>query len=77
LLHPPAWGHRRGSLSPSGAVAAATVGLATLGCSLRLGSTLLAFFFASSKLTHFKEELKENIEEGAKRGGQRDWKQAR
>ncbi|GBF93213.1 hypothetical protein Rsub_05945 [Raphidocelis subcapitata] len=70
-----AWGHRRGSLSPSGAVAAATVGLATLGCSLRLGATLLAFFFASSKLTHFKEELKSGIEEGAKRGGQRDWKQ--
>ncbi|KAI8472982.1 MAG: integral membrane protein DUF92-domain-containing protein [Monoraphidium minutum] len=70
-----AWGHRRGSLSPSGAVAAAVVGLATLGCSLRLGATLLAFFFASSKLTHFKEELKEGIEEGAKRGGQRDWKQ--
>jgi uncharacterized protein (TIGR00297 family) len=70
-----AWGHRRGSLSPSGAVAAATIGLATLGCSLRLGATLLAFFFASSKLTQFKEDLKDGIEEGAKRGGQRDWKQ--
>lgn len=70
-----AWSHRRGSLSPSGAVAAAVVGLATLGCSLRLGATLLAFFFASSKLTRFKEELKDGIEDGAKRGGQRDWKQ--
>ena len=70
-----AWGHRRGSLSPSGAVAAAVVGLATLGCSLRLGATLLAFFFASSKLTHFKEEVKAALEEGAKRGGRRDWRQ--
>lgn len=77
MTQPPAWGHRRGALSPTGAVAAAVVGLATLGCSLRLGATLLTFFFASSKLTQFKEELKEGIEEGAKRGGQRDWKQVR
>ena len=51
------------------------VGLCTLGCSLRFGATLLAFFFSSSKLTQFKEELKEGLDEEAKKGGQRDWKQ--
>jgi uncharacterized membrane protein len=42
---------------------------------LRFGATLLAFFFSSSKLTQFKEELKEGLDEDAKKGGQRDWKQ--
>lgn len=67
------WGYRKGSLSQSGAVAAAAVGLSTLGCSLRLGLTLLAFFFSSSKLTQYKEEMKSGLDDQAKKGGQRDW----
>jgi len=68
-------GHRRGSLSASGAVVAFMVGVGTLCCSLRFAATLLAFFFASSKLTHFKEEVKAKLDDSAKSGGQRDWKQ--
>ena len=50
------------------------VGAATLGCSLRAGATLLAFYASSSKLTTLKEELKE-VDDEFKRGGQRDWVQ--
>lgn len=69
------WGYRKGSLSASGALAAAAVGMGTLGCSLRLGVTLLAFYFSSSKLTQYKEELKSTLDDQAKKGGQRDWVQ--
>ena len=50
------------------------VGAATLGCSLRAGATLLAFYASSSKLTTLKEELKE-VDDEFKKGGQRDWVQ--
>lgn len=53
----------------------AQVGVGTLGCSLRFGATLLAFFFSSSQLTHFKEEQKAQLDDSSKLGGQRDWKQ--
>ncbi|KAG2428662.1 hypothetical protein HXX76_011367 [Chlamydomonas incerta] len=69
------WGLRKGSLAPSGAAAAFVVGCGTLGSSLRLGATLVAFFLSSSKLTAYKEELKEGLEENAKKGGQRSWVQ--
>jgi uncharacterized membrane protein len=52
------WGLKRGALSGSGASAAFVVGACTLGCSLRLGATLVAFFFVSSKLTAYKHEVK-------------------
>ena len=68
------WGYRKKSLSSSGAIAAAVIGTATLGCSLRFGATLLAFYFSSSKLTQYKEELKD-LDDQAKKGGQRDWVQ--
>lgn len=71
------WGYRRGALSTSGTVAAAVVGLCTLGCSLRFGATLLSFFFSSSKLTQYKEELKGGLDDNGKKGGQRDWRQVR
>lgn len=45
------WGWRRGSLDGSGAAAALVLGGATLAASFRGGLTLLAFFFASSKIT--------------------------
>ncbi|EFJ52536.1 hypothetical protein VOLCADRAFT_44503, partial [Volvox carteri f. nagariensis] len=70
-----AWGLRRGALSPSGAAAAFVVGFGTLGASLRFGATLVAFFLSSSKLTSYKEELKEGLDENAKKGGQRTWVQ--
>eukprot|EP00197_Chlamydomonas_leiostraca_P005564 CAMPEP_0202868094 /NCGR_PEP_ID=MMETSP1391-20130828/10182_1 /ASSEMBLY_ACC=CAM_ASM_000867 /TAXON_ID=1034604 /ORGANISM="Chlamydomonas leiostraca, Strain SAG 11-49" /LENGTH=519 /DNA_ID=CAMNT_0049548209 /DNA_START=350 /DNA_END=1909 /DNA_ORIENTATION=+ len=69
------WGHTRKSLAQSGAIAAMVVGTGTLGCSLRFGCTLLAFFFSSSKLTQYKEEAKEGLDESSKKGGQRDWVQ--
>lgn len=58
----------------AGAVAAAVVGTVILGTSLRCGAALLAFFFASSKLTQYAEDRKDNDEE-FKKGGQRDWRQ--
>ncbi|GAX83602.1 hypothetical protein CEUSTIGMA_g11027.t1 [Chlamydomonas eustigma] len=67
------WGYKKGSLSASGAAAAAVIGTATLGCSLRFGATLLAFFFTSSKLTQFKEDFKASLDDHTKKGGSRDW----
>ncbi|KAG2501334.1 hypothetical protein HYH03_001125 [Edaphochlamys debaryana] len=69
------WGLRSGSLAPSGAAAAFVVGCGTLGASLRMGATLVAFFLSSSKLTAYKHEMKEGLEENAKKGGQRTWVQ--
>ncbi|KAJ9520491.1 hypothetical protein QJQ45_000239 [Haematococcus lacustris] len=69
------WGLRRNSLAVSGAMAAFVVGAGTLGCSLRFGATLLAFYLSSSQLTQFKEELKVGLDDAGKLGGQRDWKQ--
>lgn len=67
-------GYRKGSLSPSGALAAGAVGWATLASSFRGGLVLLAFFFSSSKLTQLGEEDK-MVDDEHKAGGQRDWRQ--
>ncbi len=45
-----------------------------MGPSLRAGMTLLAFYLSSSKLTTLKEGLKE-VDDGFKKGGQRNWVQ--
>ncbi len=55
-------------------MAACFVGAATLTTSLRIGLALLAFYYTSSKLTAFKEEMKD-VDEHFKKGGQRDWRQ--
>lgn len=39
----------------------------------RFGAVILAFFFSSSQLTKYKSEVKKNVEEDFKPGGQRDW----
>lgn len=69
-----ACGFSRSSLSSSGALAAMLVGASSLGCSWRMGITLLAFFGASSRLTQFREELKD-VDESHRTGGQRNWQQ--
>lgn len=69
-----AYGFSRSSLSPSGALAAMFVGTSSLACSWRMGITLLAFFGASSRLTQFREELKD-VDESHRTGGQRDLQQ--
>ena len=50
------------------------VGTSSLACSWRMGITLLAFFGASSRLTQFREELKD-VDESHRTGGQRDLQQ--
>ena len=57
-----------------GALAACVVGGVTLATSLRIGLCLLSFYYTSSKLTAFKEEMKD-VDEEFKKGGQRDWRQ--
>lgn len=49
-------------------------GTSSLACSWRMGITLLAFFGASSRLTQFREELKD-VDESHRTGGQRNWQQ--
>lgn len=51
-------------------------GTSSLACSWRMGITLLAFFGASSRLTQFREELKD-VDESHRTGGQRNWQQVR
>ena len=69
-------GLRKGSLAPSGAVAAAVVGFLTLACSSRVfGVCLLAFFFAGSRATKYKAAHKAKLEggrDGHAAGGRRD-----
>ena len=60
----------------AGAMAAVAVGAGCMCPSLRLGMTLLAFFGSSSRLTSFKEELKD-VDDQHRQGGQRDWQQVR
>ena len=69
-------GLRKGSLSPSGAIAAAILGFLTLASPLRVyGVSLLAFYFAGSRATKYKASVKAKLEggrEGHLAGGRRD-----
>lgn len=67
---------KNGLCCAAGALAAMFAGTSCLACSWRMGITLLAFFGASSRLTQFREELKD-VDESHRTGGQRDWQQVR
>lgn len=64
-------GLRKGSLSTSGALAAVTVGFLSMASSYRNGLVLILFYYTSSKLTHYREDVKSKIEEDYHVGGQR------
>ena len=68
-------GHRRGSLSRSGAALAFVVGLVSCAASVRFGLTLIAFFLSSSKMTRVGAARKRKLEEGHTVGGNRNWVQ--
>lgn len=57
-------GHRRGSLSFSGAAAAFLVGLLSLCASFRFGGILIIFYLTSTKATRFRSDVKARIEDG-------------
>ncbi|KAA6425300.1 MAG: transmembrane 19-like [Trebouxia sp. A1-2] len=67
-----AWrGHKKKSLSSSGAVAAWIIGTLHLLAGPQFGLTLIVFFFSSSKLTKLKEDVKAKLEDEFRSGGQR------
>ena len=65
-------GLRKNSLSPSGSRAAFVVAFLSWGASVRFGTTLLAFYWSSTKFTRWGEALKRSRDSGHKPGGQRD-----
>ena len=65
-------GYKKGSLSKSGAFAAFLVGFLSLASSYRFGSSLLLFYYTSSKLTRFGSELKKKLEDGHSKSGKRN-----
>merc|ERR1712202_48389 len=69
------WGHGRRSLSTSGALLALIVGFILTLAHYSFFLCLLAFFISSSKATKYKQEVKAEVEEDFKEGGQRNWLQ--
>lgn len=57
-------GRRKKSLSPSGSAAGFVVGFLSLACSVRFGSTLVAFYLAATRATRYKSDLKKKVEDG-------------
>ncbi|KAA8495674.1 Transmembrane protein 19 [Porphyridium purpureum] len=55
-------GHRRGSLTHDGAIAAFIVGATSLSCSWRFGLTLLLFYFSGTRLTKWRQEEKRRLD---------------
>ena len=69
-------GVRRGSLAPSGAVAALVVGTITLAADLAFGASLIVFYLTGSAATRLRSEVKARYDlEHRQSGGQRDWTQ--
>mmetsp|Transcript_20924 Transcript_20924/g.45752 ORF Transcript_20924/g.45752 Transcript_20924/m.45752 type:complete len:322 (-) Transcript_20924:305-1270(-) len=64
-------GLRRGSLSASGAWAAAFVGVLHMYCGMQYGLTLVFFYISSSKLTKLRSDVKARLEGDFKPNGQR------
>jgi uncharacterized membrane protein len=68
-------GYSKNSLSISGSIAAFFVGFVSFSCSYRFGIMLILFYYSSSKLTKWKQDLKAKLEEDYAVGGQRNWMQ--
>ncbi|KAI8593618.1 integral membrane protein DUF92-domain-containing protein [Geranomyces variabilis] len=70
-----AHGIRKGSLAPSGALAAFAVGLVTFvgarDANLLFAGVLIVFYLLGSKATKYKQERKRQLEEDFRMGGQR------
>ncbi|XP_061523127.1 transmembrane protein 19 isoform X1 [Phycodurus eques] len=66
---------KRRSLDRSGALGAALVGFVLAMANFSFFSSLLAFFFTSSKLTRWGGAHKKKIDADYKEGGQRNWVQ--
>ena len=65
-------GIRKGSLSPSGGLAAFVIGFAMMAVRLRtFGVSLIAFYLVGSKATKVGKELKARLEEGHQEAGNR------
>ncbi|KAG0027485.1 Transmembrane protein 19 [Podila clonocystis] len=65
-------GLSKGSLSPSGAVAATVVGMGTFtNTPYVFSAVLMTFYLSSSRLTKYKSDIKKKLEEDHKEGGGR------
>lgn len=66
-------GIRKGSLSPSGGLAAFVVGFAMMSARLRVfGVALIVFYLAGSKATKVGKDLKAKLEDGHQAAGNRN-----
>lgn len=66
-------GLKKKSLDLTGAIAAVIVGFILTLSNLCFFASCITFFLTSSKLTRFKSDIKEKIEDDFKKGGQRNW----
>lgn len=66
-------GVKKKSLDLTGAVASIFVGFILTFSNLCFFASCAMFFLTSSKLTRFKSEVKEKLEDDFKKGGQRNW----
>lgn len=69
------YGHKKKSLSFSGAVLGFFIGFLLTLTSYAFMASLLVFFITSSWATKYKSQNKRNLEEDFKEGGQRNWLQ--
>lgn len=66
-------GYSKKSLDISGSIAAILVGFISFATSYRFGLILIGFYYVSSKLTKWKEDIKAKLESNYQVGGQRNW----